>query len=955
MAIHPSHDNEVHLALRVVGVALLLLVLTSLLPAIPGLHGLGHYLPLHTSLEILSVTIAALVFATGWHSFQHEVSGNLRLVAVLFLGVALLDFSHTLSFAGMPDFITPNSSEKAIIFWLAARTLAAAALLVAAFRAWEKPALSRWIVIPLLALVIGLHVWFLYYPHSLPRTYIPGEGLTLFKRAYEFGLIAAYSVAAVALLRHTLQPRRFNASGLFAASALMAMSEYFLTRYAVVDDTNNLLGHLYKCAAYLFLYQVFFVETVRLPYQQLAHSRVRLQGTLRTLQAQREEMDAFFNANLDLFCIADEKGHFLRANPEWEKVLGYRGSEITGRRFIDFVHPDDAERTLAEYERLQNGGGMELFENRYRCRDGSYRHIEWRAIPKGNLVYAAARDVTERKLHEESMRKLSQAIDQSPFPIVITDLDARIDYVNEAFCRATGYSPEDVHGRNPRILQSGKTPAAVYQDLWEKLTAGKSWQGELVNRTRDGREYTEHTLIYPLRDINGNITHYLAHKEDISAQKAADERIRQLSHYDQLTGLPNRALLERHFASTVQRRPNHPQSVVWLNLDNFKEINDALGHKTGDLVLQEMANRLRLMLREQDNLCRVSGDNFVFVFPDTDERDVSLIIDRIIDALSAPISLNNQDLIVSASAGVAVYPADSTELEKLMAQAEGAMYRAKEDGRNQYRFFASDMQEHAGRMLTISNALKQALQRNEFHLVYQPQYDVDGQRIIGAEVLLRWCHPQLGDISPGEFISVAEANGQIVAIGDWVMDTAMAQFHQWITQGIAPQTLALNLSAVQFAQPGIAERIYQRARHHQIPCQRIELELTEAVAMKNPDAAAQIMRELSEHGFLLSIDDFGTGYSSLSYLKRFSVGKLKIDQSFIRDVDSNSGDQAIVVAIIQMARTLGMLTIAEGVERQAQLVFLRERGCDEIQGYLFSKPLPAAPFETLLRAREYAR
>lgn len=951
MTIHPSHDNELRRALRVVGVALLLLLLTSLMPAIPGLHGLAHYLPLHTSLEILSVTIAALVFATGWHSFQHEVSGNLRLVSALFLGVALLDFSHTLSFAGMPDFITPNNPEKAIAFWLAARTLAATALLVAAFRSWERPAQSRWIAVPLLTVVIVLHIWFLYYPDTLPRTYIQGEGLTFFKRAYEYGLIAAYAVAAIALLRHTGQRRRFNASGLFAASALMAMSEFFLTRYADIDDINNLFGHVYKSAAYLFLYQVFFVETVRLPYQQLQQSRAHLQGTLRSLKTQREELDAFFNANLDLFCIADEKGHFLRVNPEWEKVLGYRGTEITGRRFIDFVHPDDVERTLAEHERLKDDGDMELFENRYRCRDGSYRHIEWRAIPRGNLVYAAARDITERKQHEESMRKLSQAIDQSPFPIVITDLDARIDYVNEAFCRATGYSPEEVHGRNPRLLQSGKTPAAVYQDMWEKLTAGKPWQGELINRTRDGRDYTEHTLIYPLRDSSGNITHYLAHKEDISAQKAADERIRQLSHYDQLTGLPNRTLLERQFNSTVQRRPNQPQSVVWLNLDNFKEINDALGHKTGDLVLQEMANRLRLMLREQDSLCRISGDNFVFVFPDTDERDVTLIIDRIIDALSAPISLNNQDLIISASAGVAVYPADSTELEKLMAQAEGAMYRAKEEGRNQYRFFASNMQEHAGRMLTISNALKQALQRSEFHLVYQPQYDISGQGIIGAEVLLRWRHPQLGDISPGEFIPVAEANGQIVAIGDWVMDTAMAQFHEWTEQGIAPRTLALNLSAVQFAQPGIAERIYQRARHHQIPCHRIELELTEAVAMKNPDSAAQIMRELSEHGFLLSIDDFGTGYSSLSYLKRFSVGKLKIDQSFIRDVDSNSGDQAIVVAIIQMARTLGMLTIAEGVERQAQLDFLRERGCDEIQGYLFSRPLLAANFEALLQAQ----
>jgi len=294
----------------------LVLASACVLATIAGIQSVGHYLPMHMSLEILSVIIAALVFVTGWHNFQQETPGNLRLAATLFLGVALFDFSHTLTYPGMPDFFTPNTREKTNLFWLAARTLAAAALLVAAFGSWEKSALSRWITVPLVAVVAGLHVWFLYYPHTLPATYIQGESPTLATMAYEYGLILAYGIAALALLRHTSQPRRFNASGLFAASALMAMSEFLLVHFADIYDTYNLLAHLYKCAAYLFLYQVFFVEMVHLPYQQLQQSRTRLEGSLRTVQTQRQEMEAFFNTNLDLFCIADDKGYFLRINQE---------------------------------------------------------------------------------------------------------------------------------------------------------------------------------------------------------------------------------------------------------------------------------------------------------------------------------------------------------------------------------------------------------------------------------------------------------------------------------------------------------------------------------------------------------------------------------------------------------------------------------------------------------------
>ncbi|HEU0153827.1 MAG TPA: EAL domain-containing protein [Arenimonas sp.] len=694
------------------------------------------------------------------------------------------------------------------------------------------------------------------------------------------------------------------------------------------------------------------LESLQLVGDALWHvtSRLRQEHLLREKQ---EEMDYFFASDLDLYCIADARGEFVRVNPAWEQLLGYPSGRLAGRRLLDFVHPDDRDATLAALGALQAGQDRVEFANRYLSRDGTYRDIEWGARRRGEQAYLSARDVTERLRQESAIRRLSSAVSQSPSAIVITDTKGRIEYVNPAFTAISGYEAAEVLGKNPRFLKSGRTPAATYHALWAHLARGEPWQGEFINRRKDGVDYHEAAHIFPIRDVRGEVVGFMSHKEDVTARRAAAERIQQLSNFDQLTGLPNRSHFEQRFHEVLGAagKSGGSAALLWLDLDNFKSVNDTLGHDVGDLLLREMANRLRTHLGDQDLASRQSGDDFTILLPGAGQDQAAALARQLLQDLQLPISLGREELIISGSIGIAMFPGDGGNVAALGACAEAAMYRMKQEGRNGYRFFAPAMQEHSARTLALTTALKQAIARGELRLVYQPQYSLGSGRLIGAEALLRWRSPQWGDVSPGEFVPLAEANGLIVAIGEWVLRTAAAQLREWQAQGLDGLTVAVNLAAAQFAQPGLLETVSNIAREAGIATSAIELELTEAVALRDPEGARVTMQALHEAGFLLSIDDFGTGYSSMSYLKRFPVDKLKIDQSFVRELSGRQDDQAIVSAIVQMAHSLGMATIAEGVETAEQLALLRARGCDEIQGYFYSRPLEPAAFVEFTRTR----
>lgn len=554
----------------------------------------------------------------------------------------------------------------------------------------------------------------------------------------------------------------------------------------------------------------------------------------------------------------------------------------------------------------------------------------------------------------KTLNQLTQALEQSPNTTIITNLDGHIEYVNAAFIKATGYEKEEALGKRPSILKSGKTPMQTYEAMWGALTQGQEWHGEFINRRKDGSEYIESVNASPVISSEGTITHYMAVKEDITEKKRSQERIHHLANFDNLTGLPNRfQLMERlKYEISNAKRNKSTFSIMFLDLDHFKDINDTLGHSTGDALLIELSKRFNGLLREVDMVSRLGGDEFIFMLPHTDSNGIPSVAQKILTTIDKPVKIDHHELIVTASIGIAIYPDDGADAEALSKNADTAMYRAKQQGRNTYAFYTQQMQLRSTRNLQLTHALHQALAKEQFFLVYQPQIALDTNRVAGVETLLRWDHPQLGPISPAEFIPLAEESGLIIPIGEWVLEQAIIQAKSWIDQGIPPMTLSVNLSAVQFRLPNLTEMVTQLLQKYEMQPHCLELELTETVAMHDPQSAYNIISDLDKEGIRMAIDDFGTGYSSLSYLKKFQLSKLKIDQSFIRDISTDPEDKAIVAAIINMAKSLGLKTIAEGVETSEQLAYLKEQQCDIIQGYYFSRPLDAKALQEFILKQE---
>ena len=560
----------------------------------------------------------------------------------------------------------------------------------------------------------------------------------------------------------------------------------------------------------------------------------------------------------------------------------------------------------------------------------------------------------QRKTAEHEWRKLSQVVEQSHNAIIITDLNANIEYVNQASVRQSGYSQSELIGNKTSLLKSSKTQQETYKDMWAQITTGKEWHGELTNMRKDGSEYSVLTMISPLHQTNGSFTNFVSIQDDITERKLAEQRLQHLVNYDALTGLPNRLQLEERakFAISLAKRSGSALALMFLDLDNFKDINDTLGHSFGDILLIELAKRLQLTLREEDTVSRLGGDEFILLLPNIDARGAAQVAEKLMQNISSPYQSDHAELIMTASIGIALYPDDGQDLETLSKRADTAMYRVKQEGRHGFHFFTAEMQARSERSLQLGNALRHALERDQLKLHYQPQISIKDGRVIGAEALLRWQHPELGSVSPAEFIPVAEETRLILPIGEWVLRQAAEQAVRWMKEGQAPIVMAVNLSAVQFRHPDLPDLITRILDDAGLPPEYLELELTEGVAMHDPQAAIAIMNNLHDRGIRMSIDDFGTGYSSLSYLKKFQVYKLKIDQSFVRDISTDIEDKAIVSAVINMAKSLGLITIAEGVETAGQLEFLSKHGCEEVQGYYFSKPLPAEEYAKFIEQRK---
>ena len=588
-----------------------------------------------------------------------------------------------------------------------------------------------------------------------------------------------------------------------------------------------------------------------------------------------------------------------------------------------------------------------VFTTRETAREIAARIHAQKEVSK--LVAALEERVMQRTSElSEAVKHLNlqaAALEAAANAIVITDFHGTIMWVNRAFTTMTGYSKEEILGKNPRILKSGEQPESYYKELWSTISSGKVWKGEIVNRRKDGTTYAEEMTItsVSLEDIgNPTNTYFIAIKQDITQRKAAEKQVQFLAYYDALTGLPNRTLLQDRLTKALAsaRRRKDKVALLFLDLDGFKDINDSLGHSVGDLVLKEVAERLKKWAREQDTVARVGGDEFLVVLTAVkDVADAAVAAERLMDAIIAKFVVQGHSLGISCSVGISIFAEHGRDGETLIKNADAAMYCAKESGRNNFRFFTKDMNAKAVERLTLENSLRLALDKKELFLVYQPQMEIATGRITGLEALLRWQHPELGLVPPDNFIRIAENSGLIMPIGEWVLRTACSQARKWQDEGLLAVPVAVNVSAVQFRQAGFGELIRRVLHETGLAPQYLELELTESLLLSNADVMFSVLQELKAMGLKLAIDDFGTGYSSLSYLKQFPVGKLKIDRSFIRDIAVNPDDAAITTAIISLAKSLNLKVIAEGAEDEAQMTFLRAHQCDEIQGYYFSKPL----------------
>ncbi len=553
----------------------------------------------------------------------------------------------------------------------------------------------------------------------------------------------------------------------------------------------------------------------------------------------------------------------------------------------------------------------------------------------------------ERQIREqlEFFRKLSRAADQGPVANIVTDTEGTIEFVNPGFTRLTGYSFVEAVGKNVRMLKSGETPHGEYQRLWETIKSGEEWWGELCNRKKNGELFWVSASISPITDATGKITNYLSRLEDITERKQKLETILHMAYYDSLTGLPNRYFFQELLQNALTQAQRHGRmlAVLFLDLDRFKNINDRLGHPVGDQLLQATAQRLKeCCSREGDIVARRGGDEFTILLPELKNIHGSVrVAQRIIRAFAQSYTLPEHELSISASIGISVFPQDGCDSETLIKNADSAMYSAKEEGRDRYCLFKPVADFQAFGQETLESSLRKALERGEFLLHYQPKINIKTGRITSIEALARWLHPEFGMLSPSQFIPMAEENGLIVPLGEWVLRTACTQNKAWQNAGYPPMRIAVNFSPKQFQLLNLAEIVEKVLADTLLEPRWLELEITENIMLRNEEAAVETLNRLSDLGIHISIDDFGTGYSTFSYIKKIPINTLKIDRSFISDISSNLSDEAIAKAVIALAKNLNLNVIAEGVETEDQRKILESLNCSEMQGYFFSKPLPA--------------
>lgn len=651
-----------------------------------------------------------------------------------------------------------------------------------------------------------------------------------------------------------------------------------------------------------------------------------------------------------IMLIGDDR--FLDVNPAALKLFGFSSkSGMVGRCRQDIsppIQPDGKSSKEKEREMMalvQKNGNHRFEWLHIDCDKRTFWAEELCTeipIAGTSLTYIMVRDISKRKAAEQSLHLAAQVFENSHEGILIADKDQRIISINRALTDITGHAANDVIGSMVPDICAGMRDEALLQAISEQVELHDHWQGELWGRHRDGQVYPIWLSLVAVRDGKHDIANYIGILTDISQRKASEEKIRHMAEHDFLTGLPNRVLLLDRIEQAIvnARRNNSKLSLLFLDLDRFKNINDSFGHHTGDRLLQAVAERIKNCLRSGDTVSRLGGDEFVIMLVDVGSSEpIAHIADNILHAINMPYLIDGHEFSITSCIGISIFPVDGQDIDMLIKNADIAMYHAKNNGRDKYQFFDNDMNTHIAARIELENNLRNALKYDEFVLHYQPQINIAGNRAIGAEALIRWRHPKFGLLLPDQFISVAEECGLIIPLGDWVLRTACRQAKSWQENGIRI-VVAVNLSVAQFNQKNLLQSIMDALQEANLEPQYLELEITESILMGEAKIAIETLSALRKIGVRIAIDDFGTGFSSLSYLRRIPIDKLKIDQSFVQDITVDPEDAVIINAIIVMAKSLNLRVIAEGVETLEQFQFLASHGCDDYQGYYSSKVLP---------------
>lgn len=654
----------------------------------------------------------------------------------------------------------------------------------------------------------------------------------------------------------------------------------------------------------------------------------------------------------------DPAGNYEYVNQRWRDISGMHDEEIIGNVWQQAIFVDDRQRVLEEWQRALNSNTSFTSQYRFQHLNGPIRWIIGRAIPEYDyderlLGYVGTvTDITDIKRNEEHLRQAAAVFETTREGVMITDAQREIQRVNRAFCEITGYNPQESVGNTPRLLRSGHHPPEFYAAMWREISQTGHWQGEIWNRRKNGEIYPELLSISTVKNQAGEISNYVGVFADITKLKASETELEFLAHHDPLTKLPNRMLLMsrlQHSLDTAKRKQDNGQSIaiLMLDLDRFKDVNDSFGHSAGDELLQMVADRLSARLRESDTICRLGGDEFVILLEDmVHPESAARIAEDIIATLNHAWQLSTgHEVRIGVSIGIALFPEHGLTAAELMQHADTALYKAKGEGRNCFKYFSEELTLAARERIKIEYCLRQALEKRELTVFYQPQFRVSDGKMVGAEALVRWRTAAGEMIPPIRFIPIAEETGLITPLGNWVLEKTCRQGKQWLDAGLPPLRLAVNLSSKQFLHSDICDVVAQTLAKTEFPADYLELELTESTLMKREKEAIDILNRLHALGVHLAIDDFGTGYSSLAYLKLFPLDVLKIDKSFIDDIPTHRDDMEITATIIAMAKNLRMRVIAEGVETAEQMVFLKRHDCDYYQGYYSSKPLPAKEFE----------